>query len=153
MRKPNVLRTMTVLLLAFVGVLVAPLSAAAIPPPTLGSSYVLDQANVLTDSQEADVQRRLLTLSEQTGLDLWVVYVDGFQDPTGADDWANETANRNNLGPHQYLLAIAIQGDTFEYYLSGDVDGGELSADQLARLSALPTPVGDRYADMGPVGR
>lgn len=134
MRKPNVLHTITVLLLAFVGVLVAPLSAAAIPPPALGSSYVLDQANVLTDAQEADVQRRLLTLSEQTGLDLWVVYVDGFEDPTGADDWANETANRNNLGPHQYLLAVAIEGDTFQYYLSGDVDAGGISAAQLTSI-------------------
>ncbi|WP_279367512.1 TPM domain-containing protein [Microbacterium testaceum] len=134
MRKPNVLHTITVLLLAFVGVLVAPLSAAAIPPPALGSSYVLDQANVLTDAQEADVQRRLLALSEQTGLDLWVVYVDGFEDPTGADDWANETANRNNLGPHQYLLAVAIEGDTFQYYLSGDVDAGGISAAQLTSI-------------------
>ncbi|WP_150952107.1 TPM domain-containing protein [Microbacterium testaceum] len=134
MRRQTVWHTMTVLLLAFVGVLVAPLSAAAIPPPTLGSSYVLDQANALTDAQEAEVQRRLLTLSEQTGLDLWVVYVDAFQDPPGADDWANETANRNNLGPHQYLLAVAISGDTFQYYLSGDVDAGSISAAQLTSI-------------------
>jgi aryl-alcohol dehydrogenase-like predicted oxidoreductase len=32
-------------------------------------------------------------------------------------------------------------------------DGVTLSADQLARLSSLPTPVGDRYADMTPLGR
>lgn len=134
MRKPTVLHTIAVLVLAFVGVLVAPLSAAAIPPPTLGSSYVLDQANVLTDAQEADVQRRLVTLSEQTGLDLWVVYVDGFEEPTGADDWANETANRNRLGPNQYLLAVAIEGDSFEYYLSGDVDAGGISAAQLSSI-------------------
>jgi aryl-alcohol dehydrogenase-like predicted oxidoreductase len=32
-------------------------------------------------------------------------------------------------------------------------DGVTLSADQLARLSSLPTPVGDRYEDMTPLGR
>jgi aryl-alcohol dehydrogenase-like predicted oxidoreductase len=32
-------------------------------------------------------------------------------------------------------------------------DGLELSADQLARLGAIPSPVGDRYADMTPVNR
>ncbi|MBM7412968.1 aryl-alcohol dehydrogenase-like predicted oxidoreductase [Clavibacter michiganensis] len=32
-------------------------------------------------------------------------------------------------------------------------DAVTLSADQLARLSSLPTPVGDRYEDMSPVGR
>lgn len=134
MRKPNVRHTIMVLLLAFVGVLATPLGAAAIPPPSLSSSYVLDQANVLTDAEETDVQRRLLTFSEQTGLDLWVVYVDAFQDPPGAGDWANETANRNNLGPHQYLLAVAIEGDTFQYYLSGDVDAGSISAAQLTSI-------------------
>jgi aryl-alcohol dehydrogenase-like predicted oxidoreductase len=32
-------------------------------------------------------------------------------------------------------------------------DALTLSADQLARLSSLPTPVGDRYEDMTPLGR
>jgi len=32
-------------------------------------------------------------------------------------------------------------------------DAVTLSADQLARLSSLPTPVGDRYEDMTPLGR
>ena len=134
MRKPMLARAICVVMLALIGVVAAPLSASAVPPPSLGSSFVLDDVNALTDAQEAEVQAKLLALSDQTGLDMWVVYVDSFTNPTSAADWANEAANRNNLGPHQYLLAIAIQGDTFEYYLSGDVDGGELSADQLASI-------------------
>jgi len=131
---PKAARTMSVLLLVLFGVVGAPLAAVAVPPPALGSSYVLDQANALTDAQEADVQSRLLALSDQTGLDLWVVYVDGFTDPPGAADWANETANRNNLGPHQYLLVVAITGDTFQYYLSGNVEAGSISAAQLTAI-------------------
>ncbi|WP_295791951.1 TPM domain-containing protein [uncultured Microbacterium sp.] len=134
MRHPRVARAITTVAVAAAGVLVSPWSAAAVAPPTLGSSYVLDQAGVLTDAQEAEVQSRLITLGDQTGLDLWVVYVDGFTDPPAAEDWANETANRNNLGPHQYLLAVAIEGDTFSFYLSGDVDDGELTAAQLTSI-------------------
>lgn len=134
MRHPRVARAITTVVVAAAGVLVSPWSAAAVAPPSLGSSYVLDQAGVLTDAQEAEVQSRLITLGDQTGLDLWVVYVDGFTDPPAAEDWANETANRNNLGPHQYLLAVAIEGDTFSFYLSGDVDDGELSAAQLSAI-------------------
>ncbi|MFJ4037774.1 TPM domain-containing protein [Microbacterium sp. NPDC090007] len=134
MRHPRVARAATALLIATAGVFVSPFSAAAVPPPALGSSYVLDQADVLTDAQEAQLQSRLIALGDETGLDLWVVYVDGFTEPPAAQDWANETANRNSLGPHQYLLAVAIEGEAFSFYLSGDVDDGELTAAQLSSI-------------------
>lgn len=134
MRKPKAAHVLMTLVLVVAGVVGIPLSAAAVPPPSLGSSYVLDQAGTLTDAQEAQVQSRMLALSEQTGLDMWVVYVDGFTDPPAAEDWANETANRNQLGPHQYLLAIAIADGAATFYLSGDVDDGELSAAQLTDI-------------------
>ncbi|MGC8169873.1 TPM domain-containing protein, partial [Salmonella enterica] len=36
------------------------------------------------------------------------------------------------LGPHQYLLAVSVQGRA--YYLSGNVDAGALTADQLTAI-------------------
>lgn len=134
MRKPKAAHVLATLLLAVGGILGGPLAALAVPPPSLGSSYVVDQADVLTDAQEAQVQSRMITLSTQTGLDLWVVYVDGFTDPPAAEDWANETANRNQLGPHQYLLAVAIEDGAATFYLSGDVDDGALTAAQLGAI-------------------
>ncbi|WP_091366356.1 TPM domain-containing protein [Microbacterium sp. RU1D] len=131
---PRVARAIVVVFLTLVAILGVPLTAAAVPPPSLGSSYVVDRVDALTDAQEAEVQSRLVALSEQTGLDLWVVYVDAFTDPADAQDWANDTANQNRLGPDQYVLAIAIDGDTFSFYLSGDVDDGELSAAQLSSI-------------------
>ena len=132
MRKPKTAAILAGFVVAAVSVLGLGVPAWAVPPPSLGSSYVLDQADVLTNAQEAEVQSRLLRLSEQTGLDMWVVFVDDFTEPVSAADWANETANRNNLGPHQYLLAVAVDGRA--YYLSGDVDDGALTADQLAAI-------------------
>ncbi|MDQ1137507.1 putative membrane protein YgcG [Microbacterium sp. SORGH_AS 1204] len=134
MRKPRAARVIAALLLGAVGVLAAPLTAVAVPPPSLGSSYVLDSVDALTDAEEAAVQSRLVALREQTGLDMWAVYVPEFTDPPAAADWANETANKNELGPDQYVLAVAISGDTFAYYLSGDVDDGVLSAAQLGDI-------------------
>lgn len=132
MRQPKTAAIMTGLVIATASVLGLPAAASAVEPPPLGSSYVLDQADVLTNAQEAEVQSRMLRLSEQTGLDMWVVYVDTFTQPPAAEDWANETANINNLGPHQYLLAVSIDGRAF--YLSGDVDDGALSAAQLTAI-------------------
>jgi len=132
MRKPSAARAIVVLLAVVAGAIGWPLSAAAVPPPSLGSSYVLDQADVLTNAQEAEVQSRLVRLTNDTGFDMWVAYVDEFTQPEGAADWANETANRNNLGPHQYLLAVSVGGRA--YYLSGDVDDGALTSAQLAAI-------------------
>ena len=117
---------------AAVSVLGMPLAASAVPPPPLGSGYVLDSADVLSSAEEAEVQARMTRLAERTGLDLWVVYVDEFTQPAAAVDWANETANLNNLGPHQYVLAVAV--DARAFYLSGDVDDGALAA---ARMTAI----------------
>ncbi|MCT9818677.1 TPM domain-containing protein [Microbacterium sp. W1N] len=103
---------------------VAPLTA----PVTLGSGHVLDQADVLTDAEEQSLDERLSALPSD-GVELWVTYVDVFTDPSDAAQWANTTATVNNLGPNQYLLAVATEGRA--YYLSGDeqgpVSGAELT--------------------------
>lgn len=106
-------------------------AALATPPVALGSGYVLDDADVLSSGEEAEAQNRLEQLKTDTGLDLWVVYVDQFTDPSSAEDWANQTADDNGLGVSQYLLAIATEGR--QYYLSGYSDG-PLSQEQLATI-------------------
>lgn len=103
-------------------------AALATPPVTLGSGYVLDDADVLSPSEESEAQNRLEQLKSDTGLDLWVVYVDQFTDPSDRVDWANQTAEDNGLGTTQYLLAISTEGR--QYYLSGD-SAGPLTGDQL----------------------
>ncbi|MFI8631211.1 TPM domain-containing protein [Microbacterium sp. NPDC077663] len=113
-----------------VGVVVAA-PAAATEPVALGASRVLDASDVLTDAQESRLDARLTQLQDDTGIGLWVVYVDDFTDPTSAEDWANEAAERNNLGPDQYLLAIATEGRA--YYLSAD-SSGPIAGDAITRI-------------------
>jgi len=106
-------------------------AAVATEPVGLGSSRVLDQAGVLNAGQQTAIQERSERLSESSGVDLWVVYVDEFTEPSSAEGWANDTATLNNLGPHQYLLAIATEGRAF--YLSGD-SAGPVSEAQLIAI-------------------
>ncbi|WP_374315331.1 TPM domain-containing protein [Microbacterium sp.] len=106
-------------------------AALATPPVTLGSGYVLDDVDVLTPAEEAEAQQRLEQLKTDTGLDLWVVFVDDFTDPPGAEAWANQTAQENGLGTTQYLLAVATEAR--QYYLSAD-SAGPLTEDQLATI-------------------
>ncbi|CAN7218595.1 TPM domain-containing protein [Microbacterium sp. LjRoot45] len=112
-------------------VLGSALPASATDPIPLGSGRVLDEAGVLSSSQEQAVQARSEGLSASSGVDLWVVYVDEFTDPTSAERWANDTAELNNLGPTQYLLAISTEGRAF--FLSGYSEG-PVSFDQLGAI-------------------
>ena len=85
-------------------------AASATEPVQLAEGYVLDDVDALSASQESQAQSRLEQLKTGTGIDLWVVYVDEFTDPTSAQQWADETAALNNLGTTQYLLAVATEG-------------------------------------------
>lgn len=124
-------RVLTGALLAVVlvaGPLALAAPASAEDPVDLGSSHVDDVAGVLTDSQGDAVDAAAAKLADDHQIDLFVVYVDRFTNPTDAQDWANETAAQNNLGPTDYLLAVAVDGRA--YYLSGD-DAGPVSGDKL----------------------
>ncbi|MBU4465347.1 MAG: TPM domain-containing protein [Actinobacteria bacterium] len=106
-------------------------AASATAPVTLGSSHVLDDAGVLTSAQVTAAEQRLATLKNETGLDLWVVYVDTFTNPSDSGDWANSVAQSNGLGTTQYLLAVAVSSR--QYYLSGD-SAGPLTDTQIAGI-------------------
>lgn len=110
-------------------------AAVAADPIPLASARVLDQAGVLSAAEEQSVEQRLNALTS-SGVDLWVVYVDQFTNPSDPEEWANQTASNNGLGPSQYLLAISTDGRQF--YLSGDssepVSGDELTAIEQQRI-------------------
>ncbi|WP_181003419.1 TPM domain-containing protein [Microbacterium sp. CJ77] len=120
------------LVLAVMALLLGPAGAAiATPPVTLGSGYILDDAGVLAPPAAADAEERLQRFREESGLDLWVVFVDEFTDPASSADWANQTALDNGLGPTQYLLAVATESRQF--YLSGD-SAGPVTDEQLGSI-------------------
>jgi uncharacterized membrane protein YgcG len=96
-------------------------AASATAPVTLGTGYVLDDVGVLTSDEISAAEADLAEFREESGLDLWVVFVDEFTDPSSSADWANQTALDNGLGPTQYLLAVATESRQF--YLSGDSAG------------------------------
>ena len=106
-------------------------AALATAPVTLGATRVLDESGVLSASQTSSVEKELDSLSTTSGVDLWVVYVPTFTDPTSPEGWANATADANGLGPNQYLLAVSTDGR--QYYLSG-YSQGPVSEDQLRQI-------------------
>lgn len=96
-------------------------SAPATAPVRLGPAYVTDHASVLSSSDLSALDERLEKLSTAKGIQLFVVLVDDFTDPSDRQRWADQVASQNGLGSSQYLLAIAVQGR--QYYISADKSG------------------------------
>ncbi|MBO1900890.1 TPM domain-containing protein [Leucobacter weissii] len=106
-------------------------AASATPPVPLDSGAVTDFAGVLTEAELERADERLDETYRETGVDLFVVFVDEFTDPSDSNDWTNDTADLNGLGASQYLLGVSTEGR--QYYISG-LDGGDLSDDFLGQI-------------------
>lgn len=132
----SVRRVLTALLLA-IAVATAPVvlsasAAVAQDPVDLGSGHVVDQAGVLSDADVDTIEAATAALKKNHQITLYVVFVDHFTNPADAEDWANETAARNDLGPTDYLLAVETTGSG-TYYLSGD-DSGPVTDQELTAI-------------------
>ncbi|WP_337007085.1 MULTISPECIES: TPM domain-containing protein [unclassified Microbacterium] len=128
---------LTAVLLATAAGVFSASAASATDPVTLDAGYVTDQAGVLSADEEAAAEARLQELTENSNADLFVVLVDDFTNPSDNAEWADTVAQNNNLGPQQYLLAIAVHGRS--YYISASTDG-PLSFSQLDSIEDKMVP-------------
>ncbi|MGW8481826.1 TPM domain-containing protein [Microbacterium sp. NPDC055903] len=119
------------------GILIGPaLAAGATAPPALDPGYVSDVSGVLDESEEARLEQLLGDLAAKDGRpELYVVLVPRFEDPANALAWADDTAQRNNLAPDQYLLAIATEGRTLA--ISAEYGGDGVAAGPLSEARVL----------------
>ena len=119
--------------MAVMGLLVVGPTAQAEEPINLPGP-VTDLADVLSSAEEAQVEERIEELQQDTGLQLFVVLVDEFTDPTGArtngPEWARLTSEESGMGHGDLVLAVAV--DQRAYGL-GDI-GGTMSQQALQRV-------------------
>lgn len=112
---------------------VAPAVAAhAEDPVSFTDSPVVDTAGALSGAELAEVEAAIERTADASGRQLFVAYVDEFTNPADAASWATDTANANNMGTEDYLLAVAIEGRA--YYLSAAQDAS-LSQSDTDRIS------------------
>jgi len=90
------------------GGLISP--ASAVDPVDI-TQAITDEDNVLGDRHD-DVQKAIEEFYNQTGYQLFVVYVSSFGDG-GAQEWAEETAKKSGLGKHTVLLTFSTKDRAF----------------------------------------
>ncbi|GHD82373.1 TLP183/Psb32/MOLO-1 phosphatase superfamily protein [Salinibacterium amurskyense] len=116
----------TLALAALLGLLTAG-PALANDPVSLDGGYVVDSVGVL-DGDSSAIDGALDSLYESQGIQLFVVYVDEFTNPSDPVDWADTTADNNGLGDNDLLLAVAVSQR--QYALSVALDA-PVTSDQL----------------------
>ncbi|RIK11977.1 MAG: hypothetical protein DCC50_13835 [Acidobacteria bacterium] len=85
---------------------------------------VTDRADVLSPDEEEAARAEVETLRDETGLQLFVVFVDTFTDSSGdpvdGPTWAQDTSSVSRMGDGDLVLAVAVQD---RLYGVGDVSG------------------------------
>ena len=114
-------------ILAGLLVLGAP-AAVAEDPVDLSGAYIVDKVRAITPDEGTQILGALDSLYTRASIQLFVVYVDSFSNPTDPVDWADTVAIDNGLGGNDVLLAVAV--DDRQYALSID-DSFTLSDAQI----------------------
>jgi len=79
-------------------------SPVTIPP----GDFVIDNSGVL-GSDQARIEEEIKELRSDTGLSLFAVFVDEFSNPTKANEWVKEVADKKGLGRSDVILAVATE--------------------------------------------
>lgn len=111
--------------------------ASAEPPVTIPpGQYVVDEADVL-GSEAGRVDQAVTQLQDSEGLNLYVIYVDKFSDPSDMDAWVQGVAEKKGLGTTDSVLAIAT-GERQLRLKSND--SGEIAAHDADIVTDYITP-------------
>jgi uncharacterized membrane protein YgcG len=120
------------------GLLLAPAAPASAVPPFRLAEQVTDEVGAL-DGQDRQVADALSALRSDTGVQLWVVYVESFDGADG-QSWADATATTSGLGVDDVVLAVATGDRAYAYSVDegfrlDDADVQEVARDTEAELA------------------
>ena len=98
---------------------IAPAHAAdpvTIPPGT----FVVDEADVLSPSEEDALEDQVRELQSEHGATLFVIYVPTFENPDEPEAWVQQVAEQKQLGSNDNILAIATDDRLYNFVAHSD---------------------------------
>ncbi|WP_315432526.1 TPM domain-containing protein [uncultured Rothia sp.] len=104
-------------------------SALAAEPMQITGTTVYDSTNSLGDT--ATLKSKISNLSKKYNVDLHVVTIDKFENPSTSSSWTKELATKNNWGSADVVLVIATESRQ-AYFLAGSTK--TLSSDQQTKV-------------------
>lgn len=128
------MRRLFMLVAVLAVLLLAGAGAAQAEPPSRLADRVTDKVGVLGVAETAEVTASVGRLRAEKGIDLFVVYVASF-DGADAQNWADDTARRSQLGVEDVLLAVATGDRAYAVSVADDFSVSESVVD-TARTDA-----------------
>lgn len=116
--------------------ILAPAASAADPVTIPPGEFVIDEAGVLGGTAAA-VTEAVDTLRAETGLTLFVIYVDTFSNPAQPGAWVSAVAEAKGMGTNDSVLAIAV--DSRQANLTSS-SAGPIAAQDQEIYSKLVVP-------------
>ena len=114
----------------------APAAAVRQEAPLRVPGQVTDQVGAL-EGREGEVDEALARLQRDTGVQLFVVYVADFSG-VNAQEWAEETATKSDLGLDDILLAVATQDRAYAYSVDNQFPLDDAQLAEVARVAIEP---------------
>ena len=124
------------MLLAALALLLTSPNPAAAESPFPVDELLTDRVGAL-GAETAEVRQALESVREETGGALHVVLVSSFDGAAGAD-WAEQVATQSDIGSSYLLLAIAVEGHTYEWWLGDATPWDVTTVEQLITAAARP---------------
>lgn len=108
---------------AVLGLATASPALAEAPMDLPASTRIEDTTGVLN---RGELQSAIDRLKQEHNINLYVVTIDSFENPSNSEAWARELMSMNNMGTNDVVLAIATE-ERAARFISG---GGELNQQQ-----------------------
>jgi hypothetical protein len=125
-------------LLAVFLVLAPATTARATAPVDLGGAYVLDEANVLSSSQQSDIESAIKKLYDETQTQLYVVFVPTFTNPSEHAAWGDATMQRNQIDTDSIVLSIAVDDRIADVQQTNETSISASDAESAYNDDAVP---------------
>ncbi|MET3450224.1 TPM domain-containing protein [Curtobacterium sp. 1544] len=125
-------------LLAVLLVLAPATTARATAPVDLGGAYVLDEANVLSSSQQSDIESAIKKLYDETQTQLYVVFVPTFTNPSEHAAWGDATMQRNQIDTDSIVLSIAVDDRIADVQQTNETSISASDAESAYNDDAVP---------------
>ncbi|MHA7281640.1 TPM domain-containing protein [Arthrobacter sp. TMS2-4] len=129
--------------------LVSGTAAFADEPVTFPSGdYVLDNAGVLSAEEESELEAAVADLQSSEGFTVRVAYVNTFENPSNAGQWAEEVALANASSADEAVLAVAV--DQREVgFVAGEQSGVFSSVQEIRTDYVIPELAADDWLGGG----
>lgn len=124
---------------------------AAAEPPFNVPGMITDRAGALSGDDEQRIQQSFDRLTDESGLQMFVVYVETFDGMDG-QTWANETATASGLGTDDILLAVALEDRSFGISVTDELDLTDDELDDVRQNDIRPALSDEDWAGAAVAG-